>query len=427
MNQSNIYQQYAYSYPHKHAYRKLAQPINLQEVWKNEDNANLFAYMHIPFCSVRCGFCNLFTISNPKDGTDRFLEALNKEALTYRDLLPDLQFEEYAIGGGTPTFLDEKAFESMLSIFAENLKVNTKDKYGSIEASPNTINAEKIALIETFGIDRISMGVQSWIEEETKLLGRPQQLSKVKFAVENIAKSKVPEFNLDLIYGIHQQTEQTWIYSLERTLNYRPTEIYLYPLYTRPLTGLEKMQNQGDDIRLKLYRIGRDFLLENGYHQVSMRCFRRTDKPLHKNNYKSSIHGMVGIGSGARSYTKNLHYSTNYAVSRKATKEIIHAYGEASFEQVRYGIFLDLEERVRRFIIKSLIDGGSLDMQLFETEFNFNVIELDIINQLFEQNWIMENGGIIQLTNEGMEKEDLIGPMLFTPKVKELMKKFQLN
>ena len=424
----NIYQQYTYSYPHKHAYRILENPIALKLEWQKENQSNLFAYLHIPFCEMRCGFCNLFTIANPKNGVGEYLDALQREALTYQSSLPNKKFEEYAIGGGTPTFLSPSQLEKMLSIFQNNLGVEMKEKYGSIEASPKSITTEKIKLIEAYGINRISMGIQSWIEAETKLLGRPQKIEEVTQAIEKIKSSKIPEINLDLIYGIYGQTKKSWRYSLEKTLNYEPTEIFLYPLYTRPLTGLSKMQKESIDNRLELFRIGRDFLKNNGYEQISMRCFRKKNTPYISNNYKSTQDGMIGIGAGARSYTKDLHYSTNYAVSRKATKAIIHAYSEReNFNTINYGFYLNQEERMRRFLIKSLIDGGKLNVADFQNDFGKDVLSIGIVNELLENNWLEENEKGFQLSEKGMEMEDAIGPMIFSENVKLLMEEFELS
>ena len=424
----NIYQQYTYNYPHKHSYRVFEEPIALSTAWQQEDQSNLFAYLHIPFCEMRCGFCNLFTIANPKEGVGQYLDALKREALNYQTALPERSFEEYAIGGGTPTFLSAEQLEKMLMIFKNDLGVDTKKKYGSIEASPKSISNKKINLIEQYGINRLSMGVQSWIEAETKLLGRPQQVATVTQAVEQIKQSKIPEFNLDLIYGIYQQTKASWLYSLEKTVDYEPTEIFLYPLYTRPLTGLSKMQKESEDNRLYLYRIGREFLLSNGYIQTSMRCFRKENAVDISNNYHSANHGMIGIGAGARSYTNEMHYSTNYAVSRKAVKDIIHAYSERKdFSKINYGIVLNEEEQLRRYLIKSLIDGGRLDTDDFLKRFGKEVASLPILEFLFNQKWLEQKDGFFRLNESGMEMEDWIGPMLFSENVKLLMEKFELN
>ncbi len=436
---NQIYQQYAYSYPHKLAYRELVKPLSLQEVWGHQNRDNLFAYLHIPYCEMRCGFCNLFTISNPKEGVNQYLAALKIEAQTYKYQFPDLQFEAYAIGGGTPTYLHADQLADMLETFRDVLGVNTNKQYGSIESSPKSISKEKIELIEEYGINRVSIGVQSWIEEETKHLGRPQQPQEAAKAVQSLVESKIPELNIDLIYGIKGQTEQSWLYSLLETIQYQPTEIYLYPLYTRPLTGLEKMNalqasksvemTSEIDNRLARYRFAREFLLSNDYEQVSMRCFRRLDAPIIESDYVSTRDGMIGIGAGARSYTNTFHYSSHYAVGRKATKSIIHGYSlknDEDFNQVHYGIHLDKEEQVRRYFIKSLIDGGVLNMQKFNKQFGRSIFDYSIINDLFDKKWLKKDGEIVRLTVKGMELEDQIGPSLFSTTVNDLMSKFQL-
>lgn len=425
----DIYLQYAYSYPHKLAYRELDKPLTLKEVWQTENQTKLFAYLHIPYCEMRCGFCNLFTIANPKQGLDRYLAALKREAQAYRMVLPDSQFEEYAIGGGTPTFLDADQLANMLSIFQDDLGVNTNNKYGSIESSPKSITPEKIHLIEASGINRISIGIQSWIEEETKQLGRPQSMDVATQAVERLMESKIPEVNIDLIYGIKGQTAETWQYALEKTFAYSPTEIFLYPLYTRPLTGLAKWHGPPtNDIRLSLYRQGRDYLLSNGYRQVSMRCFRRIDAPIIKSDYDATINGMVGIGAGARSYTSKLHYSGHYAVSRKAIKGIIEEYSnQKDFTSVQYGIRLNKEEEIRRFLIKSLIDGGQLAIHQFEEKFHQSVLDMEVIQDFFSQGFLEQEGDWIRLSKRGLELEDWIGPQLFSSQVNDLMNSFQLT
>lgn len=425
---TDIYQQYAYSYPHKLAYRVFGAPLSLKEVWQKEQKTRLFAYLHIPYCEMRCGFCNLFTIANPKEGLNDYLAALRREALTYKDFFPALQFEEYAIGGGTPTFLDPDQLAKMLSIFKDDLGVNTNEKYGSIESSPKSITPDKIQLIEAYGIKRISIGIQSWIETETKQLGRPQLPELASKAVQYLVNSKIPEVNIDLIYGINGQTAKTWQYSLERTIEFQSTEIYLYPLYTRPLTGLDKLNSPiSNDNRLFLYRQGRDYLLANGYQQVSMRCFRKIDAPIIDSCYDSTSDGMIGIGAGARSYTNTLHYSSEYAVSRKAIKSIIQAYSEKEdFTFINYGIHLNEEEQIRRFLIKSLIDGGRLNSRTFEERFQQSIFDIAVIQDFLDQELLEQEAHFIRLSTLGLEMEDWIGPALFSSQVNDRMNAFQL-
>src|SRR5262249_26237545 len=100
------YQGYAYSYPHKTAYRRLSAPVALGPLWAKEDRTALFLYFHVPFCEMRCGFCNLFTQANPREGVaGSYLEALERQVRQVRGWLGPTSFARLAIGGGTPTAL----------------------------------------------------------------------------------------------------------------------------------------------------------------------------------------------------------------------------------------------------------------------------------------------------------------------------------
>ncbi len=124
--QQSAYQGYVYAYPHKTAYRPLA-PRLMREVWAEEPQSGLFLYVHVPFCTMRCGFCNLFTTANPKrDLVTFYLDALRRQAAVVRDALPDARFARLAIGGGTPTYLNESELAEVFDI-AEGVMGATSD------------------------------------------------------------------------------------------------------------------------------------------------------------------------------------------------------------------------------------------------------------------------------------------------------------
>src|SRR5579859_4869231 len=107
MLEGTPYVSYTYSYPHKMAYRAFSEPLRLNELWGTENRQALFLYLHIPFCEMRCGFCNLFTTVDPAGSfTARYLEALQRQAEQVRDALGDCTIARMALGGGTPTFLE---------------------------------------------------------------------------------------------------------------------------------------------------------------------------------------------------------------------------------------------------------------------------------------------------------------------------------
>src|SRR5947207_14089946 len=114
--QGSAYRAYVYAYPHKTAYRPFA-PRALREVWADEARSGLFLYVHVPFCTMRCGFCNLFTTPNPNDPlVALYLDALRRQAEAVRDAIPDARFVRFAVGGGTPTYLDEAGLAAVFDV-----------------------------------------------------------------------------------------------------------------------------------------------------------------------------------------------------------------------------------------------------------------------------------------------------------------------
>lgn len=429
---SDVYKGYAYSYPHKHAYRALEQPALLREAWSGENRQALFLYIHIPFCEMRCGFCNLFTIANPEEGAAKtYLHKLQEQATVMKDLLGDAAFGQLAVGGGTPTYLETEELITLFHIIENTLGAVPEAVPFSFEMSPKTITAEKLALLKAKGVDRVSMGVQSFTETETKQLGRPQQTAGVYAALELLREAAFPVMNLDLIYGVPGQTTASWLYSLKEALRFSPEELFLYPLYVRPFTGMDKMQAEASALRQTLYRAGRDYLQEQGYEQVSMRMFRKKNTPSRNTLYRCQEDGMLGLGAGARSYTKALHYSSEYAVGRKGVREIIADYmkkAPADFGKADYGFYLDEAEQRRRYLIKSLLHGTGLDVLRYRAAFASDVLhDFPQVQQLLDAGFVKANASELIITQNGLEYADAIGPWLYSDAVNERIAGFELR
>ncbi len=225
-----------------------------------------------------------------------------------------------------------------------------------------------------------------------------------------------------MIYGGTGQTEAKWAESLAITVSHSPEEIYLYPLYVRPLTGLDKMSRSWDDHRLALYRQGRDFLLSQGYEQISMRMFRKIDIQNQEGPvYCCQEDGMIGIGPGARSYTRTLHYSSEYAVGRPGLKQIIGDYNSAQeedFGRIRHGVGLGLAEQKRRYLLKSLLNREGLSIAAYQGWFGAEVaVDFPELFQLAEAGLVESQNGFWQLTADGMMLSDAIGPWLYSSEV----------
>lgn len=146
---------------------------------------------------------------------------------------------------------------------------------GSVEVSPATVDRDKLHLLRDRGLDRVSIGVQSFIDPEVLAAQRSQRVYQVETALNLMREAGFPTINIDLIYGLPGQTVDSLLQSIRVALQFQAEEIYLYPLYVRPLTGMGKSTKEWDDIRLECYREGRSLLISQGYTQVSMRMFQR--------------------------------------------------------------------------------------------------------------------------------------------------------
>lgn len=273
--QESPYQAYVYGYPHKTAYRPLNRPVTLNEAWVEEDLKSLYLYIHIPFCEMRCGFCNLFTTTGAKsENVDSYLDAFKRQATATWDQLGSFNAAGFAIGGGTPTFLSASQLEDLFTTTQDILGVRPELINSSVETSPATATEDRLRVLKDAGVDRISIGIQSFNSRDARAIGRFQRSDEVSKALQQIRSTGFETLNIDLIYGGEQLSKQSWLDTISRTLEWQPEQIYLYPLYVRPLTGLGKSGRSWDDVRLDAYRRGRDALLTAGYEQVSMRMFR---------------------------------------------------------------------------------------------------------------------------------------------------------
>ncbi len=430
------YRSYLYSYPHKTAYRPFDTPKPLADLWRDEPADSFFLYMHIPFCGARCGFCNLFTLPDKREDVHkRYVDALERQAREWAGFA-SRPFARFAIGGGTPTLLRADQLTRLFDIAEGIMGLNPAEASISVETSPETVDAERLRILKDRGVDRVSMGIQSFIEAEAAAIYRPQKPDEVRRALELLGSFDFPLLNLDLIYGLPGQTLETWLYSLEQALAYRPGEIFLYPLYTREHTILKPGDVQAagpEDLRLLMYAAACERLTERGYEQFSMRRFARRDAAGYSPDktllaYGCQEEGMMGLGCGARSYTRNVHYASRYGVSRKATESIIADYVAAErHDTADYGFVLNADEQRRRFVLKSILHSEGLNLAEYGQRFGTEAFDdLPELRLLTESGLGAIEDGVLRMGREGLGYSDAIGDWLISEPVRSRMAEFVL-
>ncbi|HEY2494000.1 MAG TPA: STM4012 family radical SAM protein [Paenibacillus sp.] len=428
------YRSYLYSYPHKTAYRSLEPGLSLQELWEQEQTDYYFLYMHIPFCGARCGFCNLFTLPDRRaDVHEQYVDALQRQAEQWSPWFTGRSFSRFAIGGGTPTLLVAPQLNRLFDIAEGIMGLDPTQASISVETSPETVTEDRLRVLKDRQTDRVSIGVQSFVTEEAAAIYRPQNPRIAEEALEKLKSYDFPLLNIDLIYGLPGQTADSWLYSLEKALSYEPGEIFIYPLYTRENTILkpDQIHKQGNDIRMDLYHIARQTLETAGFKQYSMRRFAREIDFTHKEilPFSCQEEGMAGLGCGARSYTRGVHYASHYGVSAASTRSIIADYvATENYATADYGFVLNEVEQKRRFILKALLHREGLELasyhQRFRSEAMADHVELE---QLLEIGFAVVEAGVLRLTTLGMAHSDAIGDEMISGDVRTLMEGYEMR
>ncbi|WFU13214.1 STM4012 family radical SAM protein (plasmid) [Rhizobium sp. CB3090] len=400
--------------------------------YDSNDQAPVSLYIHVPFCRYRCTYCTLFLTTRHTEGLiRRYVQKICWQIRLYATFAGHRPVASLYIGGGTPTLLPMDQLAQIFSSIRNGFPNIDRSTELCVEGSPDTLSGELLDFLKNQGVNRISMGIQTMDSVELRASGRPYPVSVSISAIEAI-RTRFDNFNLDLIYGLFRQTQESWKRSLERVLSFRPTTVSLYPAVTRPLTAVQKQQRSQpgeyveDHVKYAIYDSNVDFMQDNAYRQESFTRF--TCLPEGTSAYSqetSDFLGIptIGIGAGARSYNGKYHYSLDYAVALKNVGKVIddHVNLELTGRNLlKYGVILDeSEERLRYFLLNLTLN------QLSESDYSrrfkrhLRADFLEVIDALEVEGCIdLRSDGAIRLTRKGYKYSKLIAHHLFSDHVK---------
>ncbi|MCI8664329.1 MAG: coproporphyrinogen III oxidase family protein [Hungatella sp.] len=423
----NPYIQYMYSYPHKTAYGPLF-GVNLKDYRERLGGPGHGLYLHLPFCQSKCGYCNLFSVTGQTErAVDRYLDTVKGQMEQYREILSPVKtgFSSFTIGGGTPLLLTEKQLEKVFAMTEASFPLE-ENREIVIETAPNQTTRGKLAVLKAAGATRVSMGIQSFREEELKVLRRNHSADRAREGVKLLKEFHFPCMNLDFIYGIPGQSVNSLLESLKEALEYDPEEIFLYPLYVKHGAGLERDVREGmvlePEKAMAEYEAGAEYLDRMGYRQDSMRRFvrqREGDREFSDCGFSSSL----ALGCGGRSYVGNLHFCTPYAITRKDCLRELEAFeNTVDFARITHGIFLSEDEEKRRYVIRHLLIHPGLPAGQYRQRFG-TVADEDypVLTQWMEEGLLACHGDYLRLTKKGMGLSDYLGPKLISPYISRRM------
>jgi oxygen-independent coproporphyrinogen-3 oxidase len=282
-------------------------------------------YIHIPFCKHRCAYCDFNTYAGQEDSIPAYVNALIREIEFIGLRAERMSIHTVFFGGGTPSLLSAPQFDFIMDALNAAFTF-TADAEVTIEANPGTVSPEKLTAIRKAGINRISFGVQSTNTEELRMLEREHDFFTVIEAVSTARKAGFDNLNLDLIYGLPEQTLQTWQTTLQRIVELNPEHISAYALTLEHGTPFGRWSAKGllplpnPDLAADMYEYAEEFLECNGYvhYEISNWAMDRGQLTVdhvapslackHNLQYWRSL-PYLAFGAGAHGYADGYRYS----------------------------------------------------------------------------------------------------------------------
>ena len=257
-------------------------------------------YIHYPFCKSKCPYCDFNSYCNLKIDEEELIKAYLNEIEYYKDIIKDKIIDTIYFGGGTPSLMSEKLLSNIMNKINSLYKINQNCEI-SLESNPNSINYEKLKSFKDIGINRLSIGVQSLIDEDLKFLGRIHNKNEAIEAINTAQKIFNDKYSIDLIYGRPNQNLNEWKEELNEAIKLSPFHISLYQLIIEKGTPFyrNKIQTPNEDIATKLYEETHNILEKNNIFQYEISNYAKNGYECKHNLVYWNNGEWIGIGAGA--------------------------------------------------------------------------------------------------------------------------------
>ena len=361
-------------------------------------------YIHIPFCHSKCGYCDFYSITDLKS-VSSFIKAIVQEIkLSSVHLNTSGIFDTIYFGGGTPSLLSKNQLQIILKSLDTYFSLS-KDINITLEANPGTLNIQQLKDIQALGLNRLSIGFQSFIDKELKLLNRIHTAAD-NFETFNISRSAgFEDISIDLIFALPNQTLDDWNYSLDKAIGLKPEHISVYNLTYEKGTPFFNLKQAGhlvpknEDDELLFYTTAIDKLQQNGYIQYEVSNFALDLKLVSKHNIKYWNHtDYLGFGPSAHSFWQDKRCVNNASVNSYIKNLNDGKYPDRSEENI--------DEKTKEFekIFLSLRTAAGLNITEFDNKFKCSFMNKykDEVNELLKGGFARLSSNTIQLTSEGL-------------------------
>ncbi len=369
-------------------------------------------YIHIPFCWRKCHYCNFFSLASQKL-REPFLPALKKEVVLTRGYLAGEPVKTIYFGGGTPSVFDPMVLQEIIDLIDTDLAATPSSQEITLEINPDDVTTAYIAQLRLTYINRFSIGIQSFFDEDLKYLNRSHSSLQAIQSVKLLQEAGYENLSIDLIYGIPSSSNDRWLKNLETAFSLGVPHISAYALTVEQKTPLawmidkQKSPPVNDETQVDQFKILTDKAREQGYQNYEISNFCKPGwHARHNTNYWNGI-PYLGLGPSAHSYN---------GISRRWNISNLSEYiggmtrGECVYEEE----ILTPAQRYNEYVMTSLRTMWGCDEKRIY-DFGFTMYDFFRKNALplIGKGLLMENSGVYFLTDEGKLFADRVASELF--------------
>ncbi|MFR7763837.1 MAG: radical SAM family heme chaperone HemW [Anaerococcus obesiensis] len=329
-------------------------------------------YIHIPFCKKKCFYCDFTAFQNLESWIASYFENLKKEIILYQKNM-NVEVDSIYIGGGTPTYVDYHYIIELVEIL-KNFDLSYVKEF-TIEANPNSLTLEKLRVYKNLGINRISLGVQSFDDKVLKNIGRDHNKEIVLKDIENIRKAGFDNLSLDMILNLPGGNFDSIKKDLEIIKKINPEHLSYYSLILEKgshfysLYKKDKLKLMDDDLERDIFSYIEKYLKDIGFNRYEISNFSKKGFESYHNKKYRSEGGYLAFGLGASGFLSNVRYNN---VKNFVKYENLIKQGKFPIE---FREFISEDEREKEYIIFKLRETSGINLKEFENIFGYSLLE----------------------------------------------------
>jgi oxygen-independent coproporphyrinogen-3 oxidase len=369
-------------------------------------------YIHIPFCKQACHYCD-FHFSTNTANKRAVVEAIAREIALRKSYLPDGDMETIYFGGGTPSMLDEGELDFLLETIHTHFRVKPGAEI-TLEANPDDLNAASLQMFAQAGINRLSIGIQSFHEPHLRFMNRAHTALEAEQCVKLAQDAGIDNISIDLIYAIPSENHDILRSDLSKAFALNVPHISAYCLTIEPQTAFgswlkkKKIRPIEEEYAAQQFEILVTSLGEHGYEQYEISNFARNGRYSNHNSSYWKQHPYLGVGPSAHSYngaSREYNVSNNAKYLEAIQKDRIPATVE----------MLTPADQTNEYLLTGLRTKWGVDLQKLEvlSAGAFTSQAGDELGRMTRKGWIREDSGILRLTEAGKLFADRIASDLF--------------